>query len=216
MRIQHTILSSPFAGGCSFRPFSPSQLHAALTAVRKATAMPTITAAQPTAKAPHPSQSAALPNSQNNSSNSDSLVKYYFIFVALILCFAGLCTFFMLRRRRKMRTQWAMRQSASDRELQQMRNAAWNAWSPERRRYWGPREDDAASGAEGLDENGHAPPPYRPKTSSGDSESNGPTMPGHALSRDEVGLKLPDYVEIVMRHDGSGHPGSGDGGTLFF
>ena len=67
--------------------------------------------------------------------------------------------------------------------------------------------DDGIGRQEGLDERGEAPPPYKPRTSAErrvemqESAEEGVEMqrPGHAVTRQDVGLKPPDYEEVHVR-----------------
>lgn len=150
----------------------------------------------PTDGMPTPSDSAH--DGDQGPSNTVSLVNYYFVFLALIVCFAGLAAFFMYKRKKKYGT--IMRQSregALPRDL--------NTWDPirARRRYWQGRWRSAEhSREEGLNEFGEAPPPYVPKSreeEGGQQNGNGanelPAVPMQALSREQAGLKPPDYAE---------------------
>lgn len=132
-------------------------------------------------------------------SDTVSLVNYYFVFLALIVCFAGLAAFFMYKRKKK----YGMiirqsREGALQRDL--------NTWDPirARRRYWQGRwRSTDHSQEEGLNEFGEAPPPYVPKTSDGESGHqngvNGPAVPLQTLSREQAGLKPPDYTEAHVQ-----------------
>lgn len=64
---------------------------------------------------------------------------------------------------------------------------------------------------EGLNEHGEAPPPYVPKRSGeeargtgegGQAADGGPAVPMQTLSREEAGLKPPDYEEARGNEDG--------------
>lgn len=91
----------------------------------------------------------------------------------------------------------------------QQNRSGWDSWSPERRRYWPRFSRDAETGREeGLDEHGHAPPPYRPKTATEDADAV--TVPPPAATREDAGFKPPDYSETQT--DGTdGRPPTGDG-----
>jgi len=145
-----------------------------------------------------PSASDNAADNSNNSGkiDSDGLVNYYFVFIALILCIAGLGAFFVWRRRRRAIAQFQNgRQDALAQDL--------TAWDPlrSRRRYWqGRRYSAEVSREEGLNENGEAPPPYMPKTADeearmGEDREDGPAVPMQTLAREDAGLKPPDYSE---------------------
>ena len=72
-----------------------------------------------------------------------------------------------------------------------------------RRRYWQGRWRSAeVSREEGLNEHGEAPPPYIPKPDEehgGDGRHDGePAVPLQTLSREDAGLKPPDYEQNVQ------------------
>ena len=163
-----------------------------------------------TSSAPRSSTDTGMPQTSDNAhdgnqgaSNTTSLVNYYFVFLALIVAVAGLAVFLMYRRKKKYGAIIRQgRQGALERDL--------NTWDPirARRRYWQGRWRSAEhSREEGLNEFGEAPPPYVPK--SRDEESgfqhghinggNEPAMPMHALSREQAGLKPPDYTETTVQ-----------------
>nr|POE59797.1 hypothetical protein CFP56_74368 [Quercus suber] len=123
--------------------------------------------------------------------------SYYFVFLAVIICAAGVATFLVWRKKRRAR-QWdhSGRESALASDL--------SAWDPagQRRRYRQGRWRSAeASREEGLNEHGEAPPPYIPKSQEEDQVSReptgaaGPAVPMQTLSREDAGLKPPDYTE---------------------
>lgn len=138
-------------------------------------------------------------DSNQGKSDTVGLVNYYFVFLALIVCFAGLAAFFMYKRKKK----YGMiirqsREGALQRDL--------NTWDPirARRRYWQGRwRSTDYSQEEGLNEFGEAPPPYVPKASEGETGlhdgANDPAVPLQTLSREQAGLKPPDYTEAHVQ-----------------
>lgn len=157
-----------------------------------------------------PSASDSAPGGGSSSNNNDGfnnggLVNYYFVFIALILFAAALSLFLLLRRRKRRMARYRTAPIRRPSQLQpygvdfnelQQNRSGWDNWSPERRRYW-PRFSREAEVAreEGLDEHGQAPPPYRPKTSGGDGDGDGVTVPPPIVTRDDTGFKPPDYSE---------------------
>lgn len=136
-------------------------------------------------------------------SSSTSLVNYYFVFLALILCIAGLAAFMIWRKRRKSLLQYAnARNSALARDVSHWESTPGNtAWH---RRYWPAprRSQDYASREEGLNEFGEAPPAYAPPKSREEEEREAlaaqePAVPMHTLSREGAGLKPPDYTQAT-------------------
>lgn len=148
-----------------------------------------------------PSDSASAGNHQNGV-NSTGLVNYYFVFLALIVAVAGVVVFLIMRRRRRavLRRRYGQ-DVALSRDLGGPREGGgWSNWSPERTRgrYWQGRWRSAeASREEGLNEQGEAPPPYIPKRESQEAqrETVEPAIPLQTLSRDDTGLKPPDYSD---------------------
>ncbi|KAK4504182.1 hypothetical protein PRZ48_005098 [Zasmidium cellare] len=151
----------------------------------------------PTDGMPTPSDNAH--DGDQGKSNTVSLVNYYFVFLALVVCFGALAAYFMYKRKKK----YGMiirqsREGALQRDL--------NTWDPirARRRYWAGRwRSEEHSREEGLNEFGEAPPPYVPKSSEGgpgqQNEMNEPAVPLQTLSREQAGLKPPDYTEAHVQ-----------------
>ncbi|KAF2726226.1 hypothetical protein K431DRAFT_299322 [Polychaeton citri CBS 116435] len=136
---------------------------------------------------------------------SDTVINYYFIFLALILCFVGLAAFFILKRRRKamMRSSHS-RQDALARDIYGWGSTDGAASSWGGQRYWPGgrwRSVERPERDEGLNEHGEAPPPYIPKREeesggAGASGESGPAIPLQTLNRAQVGLsKPPDYTQ---------------------
>ncbi len=184
----HTTNTSPTAGGPGglFSSFIPSS--------RLPSATPT-------------SNDTAPHGNTNNGTNQSGLVQYYFVFLALLLVCVGLAVFFVFRRRVQQRSR---RRAGGSRETALQRDLSgpggWYGGLPRnpagQRRGWQGRWRSAElSWEEGLDEHGEAPPPYLPKRHSqeqqrnDDAGGNGPAIPLGTLSRDDVGLKPPDYHE---------------------
>ncbi|KAK4626437.1 hypothetical protein CLAFUW4_04636 [Fulvia fulva] len=130
----------------------------------------------------------------HNDDNDDTrdtvgLVNYYFVFLALVVCIAGVAAYLMYKRKQKygafLRNS---RGSALERDV-----GSYDARA--RRRYWQGRwRSTDYSREEGLNEHGEAPPPYMPKTREEEANPHGLTVPMQTLSRDEAGLnKPPDY-----------------------
>lgn len=141
-----------------------------------------------------PSATDNAPGSQQGNQQPASLVSYYFVFFALIISVAALGGFFVWRRKRKARLLYrsgggsALSQDLS--ALEQRRQT---------RRYLARWRSAEASREEGLNEAGEAPPPYVPKTAEEERLEReggaGVTMPLQTLSREDAGLKPPDYAE---------------------
>lgn len=74
--------------------------------------------------------------------------------------------------------------------------------------YWRSGADDGRP-EEGLNEVGEAPPPYKPDE---DEQTNGgPAVPPPAHTREEAGLKPPDYDEVhVTPVQGRGSSGASE------
>lgn len=142
-----------------------------------------------------PTHTDSAHDDDQGPSDTVSLVNYYFVFLALVVCFAGLAIFFFYKRKKKQGVfVTRSREGALQRDL--------NSWDPirARRRYWHGRwRSTDESREEGLNEFGEAPPPYVPKSNDGEggqqSAANGPAVPMQALSREHAGLKPPDYAE---------------------
>ena len=157
-----------------------------------------------------PTSNDNAPSGNNNHGfNSTGLVNYYFVFIALILCVVGAGVFTILRRRNRMAQRARLGQGqALQRDFGGSGGggggSGWANWNPERARgrYWQGRWRSAeVSREEGLNEYGEAPPAYVPKRRSEEGqerragEGNGPAIPLQTLSREDAGLKPPDYSE---------------------
>ncbi|KAM0718689.1 hypothetical protein Q7P37_005760 [Cladosporium fusiforme] len=155
--------------------------------------------------------------SSDNEDSSPAMINYYFVFFALLLCIAGLCAYFVWRRRRK-----ALMIYNNQAQAPYARDPREWDTARHRRRYWNTNFRNApVSREEGLNENGEAPPPYMPKddqeTVNNGSQAAGQPMHGHTdggpaiplqtLSRDQAGLKPPDY-EYSAQPSGSEANGS--------
>lgn len=146
--------------------------------------------------------------SDNDDNGSPGMINYYFVFFALILCIAGLCAYFVWRRRRN-----ALMIYNNSRQPSYPPVREWDAMR-QRRRYWNTGFRTApVSREEGLNENGEAPPPYMPKDDQetgnngtqangqamqGQNEAGGPAIPMQTLSREQAGLKPPEYDHVVQ------------------
>lgn len=149
------------------------------------------------------------------SSSPSHLVNYYFVFLALIICIGGLSGYLVWRRRK--RALAAMRHSREHALARDL--SGWDAGAGRRegriRGYWpgrGNRAQEEEVAEEGLNELGEAPPAYMPRKSreSGrvvDGSDEAPAIPLQTLSREEAGLKPPDYsIANVVAVDGSSSP----------
>ncbi|KAK5112555.1 hypothetical protein LTR85_011247 [Meristemomyces frigidus] len=154
--------------------------------------------------------SSTTSSDSGNGTSTSSLVNYYFVFLALILCVAGLGVFLIWRKRRR-----AVAYTRYSREHALARDV--NGWqhgedgrgggymSGYRAAFLG-RETvghGASEREEGLNELGEAPPAYvpPPKTREEvDRETGveGPAVPMQTLSREHAGLKPPDYAEMSV------------------
>jgi hypothetical protein len=165
------------------------------------------------------------PSDEDSARNMGGLVNYYFVFLALVLCVAGLAAFLVWRRKKRL-TQMMTLQPEQD-------VSSSSAWGPDthprRRYYWQQgrwRSTDVSAAEEGLDEHGEAPPPYMPKacedSPSGVSGGGGGgarpathddlEVPMQALSREQAGLKPPDYVEASALSLGLGGVSTSESG----
>lgn len=151
-----------------------------------------------------PSASDNANSDANTDQNRDvgGLVNYYFVFLALILGIAGLVAFMVWRRKKLMvmAFQHGGGGGALERDV-----TVWNYTHP-RRRYWqGGWRTVETTREEGLNEHGEAPPPYIPKiqgSQHGMQAAYGPAVPLQSLSREQVGLKPPDYTEANSHRAG--------------
>jgi hypothetical protein len=140
-----------------------------------------------------------------------SMATYYFVFFALLICIAVLCAYFVWRKRRNaLRVYSNPHGPGYNRDVRE-----WDTVR-HRHRYWNTNNrNEQASREEGLNEDGEAPPPYRPKdeeTGNAGTQTNGqqrthgentpvsrePAIPMQTLSRDHAGLKPPGYEQSVL------------------
>lgn len=154
---------------------------------------------------------STLTDNDDRNSIGGLVGHYYLVFLALVACLAALAAIMVWRRKKRLAAMYG-RGGA----LQQDVNA-WDSTRP-RRRYWQGRwHSTETSREEGLNEHGEAPPPYMPKgRDEQDGQTmNGPAVPLQALSREQAGLKPPDYVEAnayAGQDNGSASSPSGLGG----
>lgn len=174
-------------------------------------------------------------NSSENDEDSGgrSIVNYYFIFVALAFAVFAAGLLFIVRRRRRAMAVSNMDlhhyQPQRHRQPAIVRTRYWNG-----RGYFGGHQGGGWDGGEGLErqeglnEHGEAPPPYLPKRRSeenvvgfgegvegardrgdggGGGAAEGPAVPLQTLSRQDAGLKPPDYDEAAGRGDADGGNG---------
>jgi len=164
-----------------------------------------------------PGASTTITSSSNNTSSDNtngSLINYYFIFFALLICLVAAGLFYGWRKRRT-----ALQRYHSHQHQALARDV--NAWDPSqsRRRYWQGRwRSGEVSREEGLNEEGEAPPPYMPKQDERERSEDGnaaevehdreeaqstqePAIPLQTLSREQAGLKPPDYDTHVRTVD---------------
>lgn len=157
---------------------------------------------QATDSAPGSSSSSSDSGNNDSSTGTTSLVNYYFVFLALILCVAGLGVFLLFRRRRRAmaHVRSNSRENALARDL-----SAWHGDSTRsggQRRYWQGRwrSTEDVDREEGLNELGEAPPAYAPPKTREEEEREAAAhqelaVPLQALSREGAGFKPPDYTE---------------------
>jgi len=183
----------------------PPVLHPRFTATDDAPQLTPV--ASSTLSAP---SSATTSATSKHKSTDTSLVSYYFVFLALLVCVLVAVGWILIRQRRirALRSQ-AGRQTALEQDLNQ------NSWPIDQERWTGRtrwihgrgRSDGSANGdyrtrpEEGLNEVGEAPPPYKGRQS-GDRQTAGElARPEHVLDRSEAGLKPPDYEEAYALSD---------------
>ncbi|KAI7229279.1 hypothetical protein KC330_g7528 [Hortaea werneckii] len=147
----------------------------------------------------------ASAGADDDDSNSTSLVNYYFVFLALIVCIAGLAAFMVWRKRRRAAFHFHHGgQGVMVRDISQWYPGPGRA-GPRRYRQprgWDSREDNSRE--EGLNEFGEAPPAYAPPKTREEEEQEivnhgGPAVPMQTLSREEAGLKPPDYTQATTQ-----------------
>ena len=161
------------------------------------------------------SSSSSTPNdnapsgNNNKDQNAGGLMHYYFVFFAIFLCCVGIALFILFRR--KHRAHALMRMSPElgrQQDLNVARGRPWNEGlgNP---RYWRERwrSNEDMTRDEGLNEHGEAPPPYVPKRRSEEQQHQqdgardaGPEIPMQALSREQAGLKPPEYEETYSQN----------------
>lgn len=127
--------------------------------------------------------------------DGQGLKEYHFAFLAIAIVLTAIVVLLLVKRTRKR----ARNISGHERGV-----SLWN-----NRRHQVPRPSSDQIREEGLNENGEAPPPYAPRSSiglAGDSSANqGLPMPMQTSSRNEVGLKPPEYAQVHVRRAQS-HP----------
>ncbi|KAK4540389.1 hypothetical protein LTR36_009246 [Oleoguttula mirabilis] len=156
----------------------------------------------------------ASSNTASNDGNTASLVDYYFVFLALILCVAGLGVWLIWRKRRR-----AIAYTRYSREHALARDVSgWHGddaggrghRTGHRAALWGGSAHDVAAREEGLNELGEAPPAYMPpKTREEEAREREAAqrqelaVPMQTLSREDAGLKPPEYAEASIHpvHD---------------
>lgn len=126
------------------------------------------------------STSSSTPSgSSTPDSGFGTMTNYYWVFLAIILCVAAVFGVFLYRRRMAIRRGMQTAPASEQWGVQ----GAWHGYSS--RRY---RNDGTMTGIdgaeEGLNEDGEAPPPYRPK------------------SDEASGRQPPQVVQTELRHDG--------------
>ncbi|KAI6797463.1 hypothetical protein KC363_g2076 [Hortaea werneckii] len=147
----------------------------------------------------------ASDEADDGETNGTGLVNYYFVFLALIVCIAGLAAFMVWRKRRRAAFHFHRGgQSVMTRDISQWYPGPGRAGP---RRYRQPREWDSRennSREEGLNEFGEAPPAYAPPKTREEEEQatgnyGGPAVPMQTLSRQDAGLKPPDYTQATTQ-----------------
>ncbi|KAK0790302.1 hypothetical protein LTR91_009855 [Friedmanniomyces endolithicus] len=151
-----------------------------------------------------------------------SLVNYYFVFLAIIIAVAALTSFLLYKRRRAAILAGSLnRQTALSRDLTTWHGGDGGDGYAGRssRGYWHSgqvRSHEDAGPEEGLNELGEAPPAYvapppkEARCEDGDTAGHerfggdGPAVPLQTLSREDAGLKPPDYVERSAGVDNDG------------
>ncbi|EMC92557.1 hypothetical protein BAUCODRAFT_134368 [Baudoinia panamericana UAMH 10762] len=154
-----------------------------------------------------PSATDSAPGSQtSNAGNFDntSLANYYFVFLALIICIAGLGGFLVWRRRRRRFN--AMMQGYNSRGAVTMPGLGLHDRTMAAgyfRHRWRSQSEENVGRDEGLNEFGEAPPAYAPPKTRGEQEREAiardrgvcePAAPAQTLSREQAGLKPPEYT----------------------
>lgn len=146
-----------------------------------------------------PSATDTAPGQSNGAPvDASSLVNYYFVFLALFIGIAGVGGFFIYKRRR--RAVMAMRNSRENALARDISDFEGTRTRWYRQGRWGRSEEDVDR-EEGLNEFGEAPPAYAPKTSEerAREQEHGVAVPLQTLSRENAGLKPPDYSEAAAQ-----------------
>ncbi|KAI6859649.1 hypothetical protein KC338_g2614 [Hortaea werneckii] len=169
-----------------------------------ATASPSPTTPMEAGKASDTAPGAS-DGAEEGDANGTGLVNYYFVFLALLVCIAALGAFMVWRKRRRAAFHFHRGgQSVMPRDISQWYPGPGRAGP---RRYRQPREWDSRennSREEGLNEFGEAPPAYAPPKTREEEEQatfncGGPAVPMQTLSREEAGLKPPDYTQATTQ-----------------
>lgn len=168
-------------------------------------------------------------STSNPDTQSSGLVNYYFVFIALFLVVCFLGAWVVLKKRAQARhTRLHQTRSALSRDLEASNlGRGWTYGDSRRQRTdgsgWTALARRGRRGVdEGLDEQGEAPPPYKPSGDEGEGEggvgnADVIAVPLRTLAREEVGRKPPEYSEAVareVREDGdAGAEGRRSGGS---
>ena len=190
---------------------------------------PQLSAADPsTTTPPNPTASGSSESSAPSSpatrqqQDDGGLVNYYFVFLGLLICVLLTVVWLIYRqKKRKAYRSRHSRQNALQRDLNESFPFDADRWMDRRRWLHGGRwrdslrrdGDDEAGRQEGLNEEGEAPPPYKSqgqaeRDAAQGSDSMELQRPGLAVSRQDIGLKPPDYEEQYI---GSSQEGRGAG-----
>lgn len=146
--------------------------------------------------------SSATGDGDDSHTDTTGLVNYYFVFLALILCVAGLGVWLVYRKRKRAMMHFRYgREAALARDV-----SAWPRGDTWYRSHWAGRRRSAedTSREEGLNELGEAPPAYAPPKTREEqereaAEREGPAVPLQTLSREDAGLKPPDYTAASVQ-----------------
>ncbi|KAK3115642.1 hypothetical protein LTR53_004795 [Teratosphaeriaceae sp. CCFEE 6253] len=153
------------------------------------------------------------PTETNNGypDNNGGLVNYYFVFIALVAGVAFMSGVLLYRRRKRAIIAARMgHQNALSRDF-----TTWRGTDGHRGYWYGRgRSQEHLGRDEGLNELGEAPPAYAPAKERGEEEP-GPAVPLQTLSRDDAGLKPPDYEPVAGGPDSPARQarGSGEGSS---
>ncbi|KAK3618200.1 hypothetical protein LTR56_024792 [Elasticomyces elasticus] len=173
------------------------------------TASTLMTTSSPTFSMP-PTSDSATGSPDSNPNPDGGTVNYYFVFLAFIICVAAVTGWLLYRRRRRaMMAAHMSRDHAQSRDFTTWHGHGGNAQAERLRAHWHGqrfRSQEDMGREEGLNELGEAPPAYAPpprKSRDGqgqvDGAGDGPAVPMQTLSRENAGLKPPDYVETDVR-----------------